>query len=131
MTARPPIIVLGAHRSGTSALSRVLDELGVFVGSRLDSNHESWFFLRLNVWLLSRCGGRWDHPAPFRDPRNQFSMMAQQQNRPDVFAAWEREARGNTAFAGERCRILKADFREAAELIADVFQAGFNALAKD
>ena len=59
------------------------------------------------------------HPAPFRDPRNQFSMMAQQKDRPDVFAAWEREARSNTAFAGDRCRILKADFREAAELIPD------------
>lgn len=62
---RPPVIVLGAHRSGTSALSRILDELGVFVGSRLDRNHESWFFLRLNVWLLAQCGGRWDHPEPF------------------------------------------------------------------
>jgi len=27
-------------------------------------------------------------------------MMAQQKDRPDVFAAWEREARSNTAFAG-------------------------------
>ena len=57
--------------------------------------------------------------APFRESRNQFSMMAQQKDRPDVFAAWEREARGNTAFAGDRCRILKFDFREAAELIND------------
>ena len=46
-------------------------------------------------------------------------MMAQQKDRPDVFAAWEREARGDTAFAGDRCRILKADFREAAESIPD------------
>ena len=59
------------------------------------------------------------HPGPFRDSRNQFSMMAHQKDRPDVFAAWEREARSNTAFAGDRCRILKFDFREAAELVND------------
>lgn len=67
MSPASPIVVIGAHRSGTSALSRVLEALGVFVGSRLDSNHESWFFLRLNIWLLRQCGGRWDHPEPLGD----------------------------------------------------------------
>jgi hypothetical protein len=56
------VIVIGAHRSGTSALSQVLAALGVFVGARLDPNQEPWFFLRLNDWLLAQCGGRWDHP---------------------------------------------------------------------
>ncbi len=65
--AREPILVIGAHRSGTSALARVLESLGVFVGAKLDPNHEPWFFLRLNEWLLAQCGGRWDHPAVIDD----------------------------------------------------------------
>ncbi len=65
--SRAPILVIGAHRSGTSALVRVLDALGVFVGARLDPNHEPWFFLRLNDWLLRQCGGRWDHPEALDD----------------------------------------------------------------
>lgn len=56
-------------------------------------------------------------PSPFKASRNQFSAMSQQRDRPDVFAAWEREARRNTAFAGERCKILKGDFRQAAAKI--------------
>lgn len=62
MTA--PILVLGAHRSGTSVLNRVLGELGVFTGCRRDPNDEAWFFLRLNEWLLRQAGARWDQPAP-------------------------------------------------------------------
>jgi len=65
--SQPPILVIGAHRSGTSALARVLETLGVFVGARLDPNHEPWFFLRLNAWLLKQCGGRWDHPEAIDD----------------------------------------------------------------
>ena len=60
--SRSPIIVIGMHRSGTSLVSRMLDRLGVFVGARLDGNHEATFFLRLNSWLLRQCGGSWDQP---------------------------------------------------------------------
>ncbi len=61
---KPPIIVLGAPRSGTSMLTRMLEALGVFVGWRTDSNHESRFFLRINEWLLSQSGGSWSEPSP-------------------------------------------------------------------
>ncbi|MGE0141840.1 MAG: sulfotransferase [Planctomycetota bacterium] len=60
---KAPILVIGAHRSGTSAVARVLDDLGVFQGARLDDNHESLFFQRLNEWLLAQCGARWDNPT--------------------------------------------------------------------
>ncbi len=63
MSPRPPIVVLGAHRSGTSAVARVLEQLGVFVGVRLDPNHEARFFLELDEWLLAQSGARWDQPA--------------------------------------------------------------------
>ncbi|MFO1052029.1 MAG: sulfotransferase [Planctomycetota bacterium] len=57
-----PVIVIGAHRSGTSAVARVLGRLGVFMGSRLDPNHEALFFQRLDEWILAQCGARWDNP---------------------------------------------------------------------
>ncbi len=60
----PPVIILGMHRSGTSLVAHMLEEIGLFLGWRKDINHEAWFFLRLNDWLLRQCGGAWDQPAP-------------------------------------------------------------------
>ena len=62
-----PIIIIGAHRSGTSLLTRILENMGVFVGSQLDSNHESLFFLDLNKWFMNQSGARWDNPEPVQD----------------------------------------------------------------
>lgn len=64
MSTRPPIIVLGAHRSGTSALARVLEALGVFAWcvARPESRGAR-FFLELDERLLAQCGARWDQPA--------------------------------------------------------------------
>lgn len=67
MSPRPPVVVIGMHRSGTSMLTRLLEELGLFVGWRKQADHESLFFLELNQWLLSQCGGAWDHPEAIRD----------------------------------------------------------------
>lgn len=64
--SRPPIIIMGMHRSGTSMVCRLLEELGLFVGVKKDPNNEALFFLRLNDWLLNSMGGRWDYPKPFR-----------------------------------------------------------------
>lgn len=73
---RPPIIIIGMHRSGTSILTRVLEELGLFVGWKKDCNHESLFFLRLNEWLLWQAGASWDNPAPFRFFLHQRQLTA-------------------------------------------------------
>ncbi|PRY67390.1 sulfotransferase family protein [Halomonas ventosae] len=62
-----PIIFVGMHRSGTSLLGRLLEQLGLFVGSRKDENNEALLFLKLNTWLLSQCGARWDHPEVIAD----------------------------------------------------------------
>jgi hypothetical protein len=59
-----PVIVIGAHRSGTSLVTRLLDDLGLFVGKKLDTNHESVFFQSLNDVFLHQSGGRWDNPEP-------------------------------------------------------------------
>ena len=55
----PPVVVVGMHRSGTSAVSRLLHDAGVNMGYRQDGNGESLFFLRINHWLLRQCGATW------------------------------------------------------------------------
>ncbi len=57
-----PIIVVGMHRSGTTMLVRQLEALGLFMGSKKESNYESTFFLNINRWLMTQTGGAWDNP---------------------------------------------------------------------
>ena len=63
---RPPIILLGMHRSGTSLIARLLDQLGLFQGCELQEDHESTYFLNANDQLMRRIGASWDNPAPVR-----------------------------------------------------------------
>ena len=63
-TTRPPIIVTGMHRSGTTLLVGLLSQLGASFGTRTDPNAEDLFFLRLNEWVMRRAGGAWDYPLP-------------------------------------------------------------------
>jgi hypothetical protein len=60
---RQPVIFIGMHRSGTSMLGRLLENLGLFAGTRKDENNEALFFQEINTWLLGQCGARWDAPA--------------------------------------------------------------------
>lgn len=55
------------HRSGTSLLGHLLEQLGLFLGAKKDKNNEALFFLKLNTWLMSQCGARWDHPKAMAD----------------------------------------------------------------
>lgn len=70
---RPPVILLGMHRSGTSLLCRLLSSLGLFVGDDLQDDYESVFFIRCNDWILRQAGATWDYPEIFlnrvADPR--------------------------------------------------------------
>jgi hypothetical protein len=63
-TARQPVIILGMHRSGTSMISELLDELGLFVGQHVQDDHESTFFLDINEKIMSRVNAAWDFPTP-------------------------------------------------------------------
>ncbi|MFH0782187.1 MAG: sulfotransferase [Pseudomonadota bacterium] len=56
----PPVIIIGMHRSGTSLVSRLLEKMGVFLGSAKDHYNESICFQVLNeqLFLLDNC--RWD-----------------------------------------------------------------------
>jgi len=57
-----PVIIIGMHRSGTSLLSRTLEDLGLFMGNKKEENNESLFFLKLNRWMLRSLGATWDNP---------------------------------------------------------------------
>jgi len=57
-----PVIVLGMHRSGTSAVARALDRLGLFVGDDLQDDHESRLFIALNEHVFAQAGASWDQP---------------------------------------------------------------------
>lgn len=62
-----PVIVVGMHRSGTSLVTRLLEDLGLFVGARHETDHEASFFRRLNDWIFSEAGASWDHPEAMLD----------------------------------------------------------------
>ena len=61
-----PVVVLGMHRSGTALLSRILSRLGVFMGHKLEVNHEPPFFRDLDDDLLSISHAAWDFPLNAR-----------------------------------------------------------------
>ena len=62
---RPPVLTIGAHRSGTSATEHALELLGLQIGQRLDSHRESKALQRLHEEYLQRVGASWHNPAPF------------------------------------------------------------------
>ncbi|MCD4793933.1 MAG: sulfotransferase [Bacteroidales bacterium] len=57
-----PIIIIGMHRAGTSLLTRILQQSGVFIGNDTDNNNESLFFCKLNDWAFFQAGATWDNP---------------------------------------------------------------------
>ncbi len=63
---KSPIIIIGMHRSGTSLITRLLGEVGVFFGNDLEENYESMFFQIINEWILRRIGGSWAYPQDIK-----------------------------------------------------------------
>jgi Sulfotransferase family len=64
---RAPVIIVGAHRSGTTATARALELCGLQIGQRLDSHHEPKALQRLHENYLQCVGASWHHPKPFLD----------------------------------------------------------------
>jgi len=70
------VCIAGAHRSGTSMVSRALNLLGLYLGpesevsARAEDNPEGFWenlqFVRLNDEILLRNGGAWDMPPVLR-----------------------------------------------------------------
>jgi len=62
----PPVIVIGMSRSGTTMLTKMLEELGLYAGRQLTNNHEAVFFRKINDWLLTQCSGGLENPGVIR-----------------------------------------------------------------
>jgi len=62
---RAPVLIIGAHRSGTTATARALELLGLQIGQRLDSHRESKALQRLHEEYLQQLGAAWHSPAAF------------------------------------------------------------------
>jgi hypothetical protein len=64
---RPPVLMIGAHRSGTSATAHALEILGLQIGQRLDSHREPKVLQKLHEHYLERFGSSWDDPVALLD----------------------------------------------------------------
>ena len=59
-----PLIVLGMHRSGTSLVVHLLDDLGIFMGRDLSRDAESIFFQKINRRIYHSVGANWGYIVP-------------------------------------------------------------------
>jgi hypothetical protein len=62
---KAPVLIIGAHRSGTSATAGALELLGLEIGQRLDSHREPKKLQQLHDAYLRRMGAAWYDPKPF------------------------------------------------------------------
>jgi hypothetical protein len=62
---RPPVLIIGAHRSGTSATAHALQILGLQIGEKLDSHYEPKHLQQLHEEYLRKVGASWHEPASF------------------------------------------------------------------
>lgn len=47
-----PVVILGMHRSGTTMISKLLEDLGLFMGAEKEINNEALFFWEINNWIF-------------------------------------------------------------------------------
>jgi hypothetical protein len=120
IAARPPVIIIGAHRSGTTATARALRLLGVQLGQRLDSHDEPREMQRLHETFLREIGAAWYNPAPFlafvavAEGKQSCARYLRAQIRPDLsvfgygtnFKAWwlRRRLAGGTVWGWKEPR---------------------------
>lgn len=57
-----PVVLIGMHRSGTTLLSKFLDEVGYYSGWQKEENNESKYFIKLNDKILNFAGANWECP---------------------------------------------------------------------
>ena len=95
------VVVIGMHRSGTSAISGLLSELGVFMGSSLfapqEGVNEKGFFensllVNMNDRLLDESLFSWDHPLALTLAKDQQSHLSAYQDEAKLII--EKDYRG-------------------------------------
>jgi Sulfotransferase family len=62
---RPPVLIIGAHRSGTTATARALQTLGLQIGGELDSHEEPRELRKLHDTYLQSEKASWHEPEAF------------------------------------------------------------------
>lgn len=72
-----PVIIVGMHRSGTTMITKMLENLGLFVGDKKEVNNEAYFFWDINNWIFSIAHCRADLPYNFRylNPRTKEILI--------------------------------------------------------
>jgi hypothetical protein len=72
-----PVIIIGMHRSGTTLLSQLFNQAGIFQGVFRDHNSEAFHFLSINQQTLEKSGSDWLAPA---EPPSQdwYSISAEE-----------------------------------------------------
>ena len=104
--ALAPVIIVGMHRSGTTMLARLLEELGLFQGQHTSHNHEALYFEQINDWLFRQANASWDNPSNFRFINGHFKSVA-----IDVIGRYLRGIR-RVDFLGCRRALRYADIRD-------------------
>ncbi|MCO5249095.1 MAG: sulfotransferase [Chitinophagales bacterium] len=61
-----PVIIVGMHRSGTTMITKMLENLGLFVGDKKEVNNEALFFWDINNWVFDIAYCRADLPHNYR-----------------------------------------------------------------
>lgn len=74
--SKSPIIITGMHRSGTTLLTKLLEQCGIFLGSKKFMNEEAIFFQDINRWLLYQSNTAWDAPQAFSFINDSFQKQA-------------------------------------------------------
>ena len=62
---RAPVLIIGAHRSGTTATAQALEAVGLQIGQHLDSHCEPRRLQKLHEEYLRRLGSTWYEPSVF------------------------------------------------------------------
>lgn len=65
------------HRSGTTMISKMLCELGLFIGWYLEENMEARFFYEISERILHASNGSWDNPTVIDNVLNHPDMRKQ------------------------------------------------------
>ncbi|MBI45764.1 MAG: hypothetical protein CMG66_06350 [Candidatus Marinimicrobia bacterium] len=105
MQKKQPIIITGLHRSGTSFLTRIMENNSVFFGESKDINQESLFFQNINKWIMSINSSTWDNPKSFIDKvdSNSYAMIL---NKIRILL----KSRSNCRYFGFKTLFNKKDF---------------------
>jgi hypothetical protein len=74
---KQPVLITGMHRSGTSLISSIVEQVGVDIGVRLDKNYECKDRVRMSDQVLRAFGADWDSAEQLKFITEQHSIDSQ------------------------------------------------------